>query len=221
MLQVLCHGDFYRSGKIQQNNWEKMSDLIVVGGGLAGSEAAWQAAQRGLSVTLYEMRPEMNTPAHNTGLLGELVCSNSLGSTQIDRASGLLNHELKKMGSLLLQCAEETSLPAGGSLAVDRMAFASLVTELYNQTPIIKVIHTEIQEIPASPAIIASGPLTSSALARSIQALTGSDYLFFYDAIAPIVDFGSINMEIAFRGSSVQSRNPGPRRLHQLSINSI
>jgi methylenetetrahydrofolate--tRNA-(uracil-5-)-methyltransferase len=178
-----------------------MSDLIVIGGGLAGSEAAWQAAQRGLSVTLYEMRPEMNTPAHNTSYLGELVCSNSLGSTQIDRASGLLNHELKKLGSHLLQCAEETSLPAGGSLAVDRTAFAARVTELITSHPSIDVVHKEIQEIPASPTIIASGPLTSPALALSIQSLTGAEYLFFYDAIAPVVDFDSIDMEIAFRGS--------------------
>jgi len=178
-----------------------MSNLIVVGGGLAGCEAAWQAAQRGLSVILYEMRPKMNTPVHNTGLLSELVCSNSLGSTQIDRASGLLNHELKKLSSLLLQCAEETSLPAGGSLAVDRIAFAALVTDCITHHPSIEVIQTEIQDIPSSPAIIASGPLTSAALSKSIQKLTGADYLFFYDAIAPIVDFDSINMEIAFRGS--------------------
>lgn len=178
-----------------------MSDLIVVGGGLAGSEAAWQAAQRGLSVTLYEMRPDKNTPAHTTDFLAELVCSNSLGSILIDRASGLLNHELRRLGSLLLGCAEETALPAGGSLAVDRNAFAARVTEIITRHPFIRVIRAEIEEIPASPTIIASGPLTSPALTRSIQALTDADYLFFYDAIAPVVDFETINMEIAFRGS--------------------
>jgi methylenetetrahydrofolate--tRNA-(uracil-5-)-methyltransferase len=178
-----------------------MGNLIVIGGGLAGCEAAWQAAQRGLSVTLYEMRPLKNTPAHTTGLLAELVCSNSLGSMHIDRASGLLNNELKKLGSLLVRCAEETCLPAGSSLAVDRLAFATRVTELISHHPSIEVIRMEIKEIPASTVIIASGPLTSPYLTRSIQALTGEDYLFFYDAIAPIVECKSINMEKAFRGS--------------------
>jgi methylenetetrahydrofolate--tRNA-(uracil-5-)-methyltransferase len=147
------------------------------------------------------MRPARLTPAHTTGYLAEMVCSNSMGSNLIDRASGLLQDELRRMKSLLLQCAETTALPAGGSLAVDREQFAALVTQKVSSHPRIHLIHEEIQQIPDGPVIIASGPLTSPALSTSIQALTGQGHLFFYDAIAPIVTLESIDMHIAFRAS--------------------
>jgi methylenetetrahydrofolate--tRNA-(uracil-5-)-methyltransferase len=175
--------------------------LTIIGGGLAGSEAAWQAALRGIGVTLVEMRPQIPTGAHLTGNLAELVCSNSLGANQIDRASGLLKEEARRMGSLLLECAAETALPAGGALAVDREAFAQRVTERILAHPNIRVERAEAREIPAGPAVIASGPLTSSSLAGAIRALSGEESLFFYDAIAPIVAVDSINMDIAYRAS--------------------
>jgi methylenetetrahydrofolate--tRNA-(uracil-5-)-methyltransferase len=178
-----------------------MTDLTVIGGGLAGSEAAWQAAQRGLKVRLFEMRPTRQTGAHQTHDLAELVCSNSLGSNLPDRASGLLKNELRILGSLLLECAESAFLPAGSALAVDRERFARLVTEHIESHPNIEIIREEVKEIPDSPAIIASGPLTSPALSQSIAALTSEEHLFFFDAIAPIVQADSINMEIAFRAS--------------------
>lgn len=185
-----------------------MPKLIVVGGGLAGAEAAWQAAQRGILVRLYEMRPQITTGAHLTSDLAELVCSNSLGSNLIDRASGLLKEELRLLGSLLLKCAEETSLPAGGALAVDRIAFARAVTAAIEAHPNIQVIRAEIREIPAEPAIIASGPLTSPPLTSAIQALTGQDHLYFFDAIAPIVTCESVNMDIAFKASRYRFDDP-------------
>jgi len=178
-----------------------MTDLIITGGGLAGSEAAWQAAQRGLKVQLFEMRPAVQTGAHQTHDLAELVCSNSLGSNLPDRASGLLKNEARMLGSMLLECAEATSLPAGGALAVDRELFARRVTERIVNHPNIEILRAEVKEIPASPTIIASGPLTSPALSRSIASLGSQEHLFFFDAIAPIVHADSINMEIAFRAS--------------------
>lgn len=177
------------------------ADLIIVGGGLAGSEAAWQAAQRGLSVHLYEMRPHTLTGAHSSGNLAELVCSNSLGSDLEDRAPGLLKAELRRMGSLLLRVADETRLPAGAALAVDREGFAKRITQVLRAHSRITLIREEVQEIPEGPTIIASGPLTSSALASAIQRLTGSHHLYFFDAIAPIVTSESIDMEIAYRAS--------------------
>ncbi len=176
-------------------------DLIVVGGGLAGCEAAWQAAVRGVKVALYEMRPGVSTGTHITPYLSELVCSNSLGSTLPDRAPGVLKHELKRLGSLLLNCAENTAVPAGGSLAVDREAFARQVSQAIESHPNIQVIRQEITDIPDGAVILASGPLTSSALANSIARLSGQEHLFFFDAIAPIVMFDSIDMEFAFRCS--------------------
>lgn len=176
-------------------------ELIVVGGGLAGSEAAWQAAEAGISVRLYEMRPGLTTPAHETQWLAELVCSNSLGSDLPHKAPGLLKAELRGLESLILACAAETAVPAGSSLAVDREAFAQLVTEKITLHPRIDLIAEEITEIPSSPAIIASGPLTSSALAKSIAGLTGQEYLYFYDAVSPIVQVETIDMSIAFRQS--------------------
>ena len=178
-----------------------MTDLIVIGGGLAGSEAAYQAAQHGLNVRLFEMRPSLQTGAHQTHDLAELVCSNSLGSNLPDRASGLLKNELRMFGSMLLECAENASLPAGGALAVDREHFARLVTERIEAHPNIEIVREEVKEIPDSLSIIATGPLTSPALSESIAALSSEEHLFFFDAIAPIVQADSINMDIAFRAS--------------------
>jgi methylenetetrahydrofolate--tRNA-(uracil-5-)-methyltransferase len=178
-----------------------MSELIVVGGGLAGSEAAWQAAQRGIQVDLHEMRPHISTGAHVSSYLAELVCSNSLGSNLPDRAAGVLKNELSKLDSLLLECAEETAVPAGGALAVDRDKFAQQVTSKIEDHPNIKVIREEIRRIPDLPAIIASGPLTSSRLSDSIADISGEEHLYFFDAISPIVLFDSINIKIAFRAS--------------------
>ncbi len=178
-----------------------MSDLIVIGGGLAGSEAAWQAAERGLSVELYEMRPSLQTGAHVTEHLAELVCSNSLGSDLPDRASGLLKNELRLLGSLLLQVAEETAVPAGGALAVDREAFASAVTRRLELHPNIRIVREEVPEVPAGLCIVASGPLTSSRLSDSIAQLSGEAHLYFFDAISPIVSLDSVDMQVAYRAS--------------------
>ncbi|MCB0119223.1 MAG: methylenetetrahydrofolate--tRNA-(uracil(54)-C(5))-methyltransferase (FADH(2)-oxidizing) TrmFO [Anaerolineales bacterium] len=178
-----------------------MNEVIVIGGGLAGSEAAWQLAQRNVKVKLYEMRPVQSTGAHVTNDLAELVCSNSLGTNQPDRASGLLKNELRRLDSLLVECAEETALPAGAALAVDREAFARRVTEKIESNPNIELIREEVKEIPTQPVIVASGPLTSESLSKSIAALSGDEHLFFFDAISPIVRAESINMEIAFRAS--------------------
>ena len=178
-----------------------MTDLIVIGGGLAGSEAALQAAQRGLKVQLYEMRPVLQTGAHQTQDLAELVCSNSLGSNLPDRASGLLKNELRLLGSMLLECAETAALPAGGALAVDRELFARLVTERIENHPNIEILREEVKDIPGSPCILASGPLTSLALSSSIAALSQEEHLFFFDAIAPVIHADSIDMKVAFRAS--------------------
>ncbi len=178
-----------------------MSQITIIGGGLAGSEAAWQVAQSGFKVHLYEMRPSNPTGAHLTGDLAELVCSNSLGSNLPDRASGVLKNELRHLNSMLLECAEACALPAGAALAVDREAFARTVTEKIQSHPNIEIIREEMKEIPQTPVIIASGPLTSENLSQSIAKLSGEEHLFFFDAIAPIVHAESINMEIAFRAS--------------------
>jgi len=180
---------------------KSIPDAIIVGGGLAGSEAAWQAAERGLQVCLYEMRPSGQTGAHQTNSLAELICSNSLGSNLPDRASGLLKNELRLLGSLLLQCAEKAALPAGNALAVDREEFSRLVTRKITDHPNIEIIREEVTRIPASTAVIASGPLTSPSLSQAILELTGENHLYFFDAIAPIVSLDSIDMQIAFRAS--------------------
>ena len=180
---------------------EPQASLTVIGGGLAGSEAAWQAAEQGIRVRLFEMRPERNTPAHVTDKLAELVCSNSLGSNLPDRAPGLLKAELRQLGSLILHCAEESAVPAGGALAVDREKFAGLVTERIATHPNIELIREEAQHIPETPCVIASGPLTSKSLADDIARLMGSEHLYFYDALAPIVVADSIDMTIAFKAS--------------------
>jgi methylenetetrahydrofolate--tRNA-(uracil-5-)-methyltransferase len=179
-----------------------VTDLLVVGGGLAGSEAAWQAAALGLSVKLAEMRPQRMTPAHVSDSLAELVCSNSLGSNLVDRASGLLKEELRQLGSLIVCCADATAVPAGGALAVDREAFARLVTERVEGNPRIELHRAEITVIPPDKAVVvATGPLTSEALASEIGALSGADHLYFYDAMAPIVAADSVDMGVAFRAS--------------------
>ena len=178
-----------------------MSELIVVGGGLAGCEAAWQAAERGVRVQLYEMRPGVQTGAHQTAGLAELVCSNSLGSKLPDRATGLLQTETLRLGSLLLKIAQECAVPAGGALAVDRQLFSKTVTETITSHPNIPLVRKELHQIPDGVSVIASGPLTSAALAASIGEWTGEQQLFFFDAIAPIVSYESIDMTIAYRGS--------------------
>ncbi|MCB8988795.1 MAG: methylenetetrahydrofolate--tRNA-(uracil(54)-C(5))-methyltransferase (FADH(2)-oxidizing) TrmFO [Ardenticatenaceae bacterium] len=176
-------------------------DLIVVGGGLAGTEAAWQAAEQGIHVRLFEMRPHTTTPAHVTDRLAELVCSNSLGSDLVHKAPGLLKAELRGLGSMVLDCAEQTAVPAGSSLAVDREQFAERVTSRIESHPNIELIHQEVTAVPDQPAIIASGPLTADALARAIGALSGQEYLYFYDALSPIVSHETINLDVAFRQS--------------------
>lgn len=179
-----------------------MERVLVIGGGLAGSEAAWQASQHGAEVTLFEMRPQTMTPAHRTGDLAELVCSNSLGSNRIDRASGLLKEELRRLGSLIVACADQTALPAGGALAVDREAFSREVSERILAHPLIEIRRQEVKEIPSHrPVIVATGPLTSQVLSNSIAELTGEEYLYFYDALAPIVAFDSIDQSKVFRAS--------------------
>jgi methylenetetrahydrofolate--tRNA-(uracil-5-)-methyltransferase len=175
--------------------------LTVVGGGLAGSEAAWQAAERGVAVTLYEMRPHTSTEAHTGSHLAELVCSNSLGSDLVTRASGLLKEELRRLGSLVIAVADATRVPAGGALAVDRAGFAAEVTRRIETHPRITLIRQEVTEIPTGLCVIASGPLTSAPLAEAIRTLTGQAALYFYDAIAPIVEEASIDFSVAFRAS--------------------
>ena len=178
-----------------------MSRVTVVGGGLAGSEASWQLAKRGHEVQLFEMRPDPNTGAHTTGQLAELVCSNSLGSQLPDRAPGVLLSELEHMGSLLIECARLAEVPAGGALAVDRSIFADQVTERVTQHPMIDIVREEVRRIPDGIAIIATGPLTSEKMSDELAKLSGEEHLYFFDAISPIVEAGSIDRSIAFRGS--------------------
>ena len=172
-----------------------------MGGGLAGTEAAWQAAEQNIRVRLYEMRPVRKTPAHTTDRLAELVCSNSLGSMIPTKAPGLLKAEMRGLGSMILACAIEAAVPAGSSLAVDRDVFARCVSERIEKHPNIELIREEVTEIPDGPTIIASGPLTSDPLAEDIGRLTGEKYLYFYDALSPIVNHETIDMERAFRAS--------------------
>jgi methylenetetrahydrofolate--tRNA-(uracil-5-)-methyltransferase len=168
---------------------------------LAGSEAAWQAAQRGVRVQLYEMRPVHTTPAHQTDQLAELVCSNSLGSDLPDRAPGLLKAELRYLASLIMQCAEASRVPAGGALAVDRTQFARLVTERIMAHPGITLYREQVEQVPESPTVLATGPLTSAALAADIARLAGQAHLYFYDAIAPIISADSIDMTMAYQAA--------------------
>jgi methylenetetrahydrofolate--tRNA-(uracil-5-)-methyltransferase len=177
-------------------------DVVVIGGGLAGSEAAWQAASHGARVTLYEMRPKEPTQAHKTGFLAELVCSNSLGSTDGASAPGLLKEEMRRLQSRIIQVADEVRVPAGSALAVDRDQFAQKITRALESHPSIRILREEITEIPADcVCVIATGPLTSDKLAASIRQLTRSTHLYFFDAISPIIDADSINMDVVFRAS--------------------
>jgi len=175
--------------------------VTIIGAGLAGSEAAWQVAQRGVPVVLCEMRPEVMTPAHETDLFAELVCSNSLRSNRMTSAHGVLKQELRLLGSLVIRCADENAVPAGQALAVDRNRFAEAVTEHVHAHPLIEVRREEVTAVPDGPAIIASGPLTSPALSRALRALTGAEHLYFYDALSPIVSADSIDYEVVFRQS--------------------
>ena len=177
-------------------------NVTVIGAGLAGSEAAWQLAQRGIDVTLWEMKPHKRTPAHLTDDFAELCCSNSLRSDQLENAVGLLKEEMRRLGSLILECAEATRVPSGGALAVDRHGFAKMVTEKIRSHPRITVREGEVTEIPEGEVIVASGPLTSDALAEHLQTLLGANTdLHFFDAAAPLVTAESIDMESAWMGS--------------------
>jgi methylenetetrahydrofolate--tRNA-(uracil-5-)-methyltransferase len=179
-----------------------MKEIIVIGGGLAGVEAAWQAAENGASVRLYEMRPVQQTPAHKTDQLAEIVCSNSLKTDEVGTAPYLLKEELRRGGSLVLEAAMHTKVPAGSALSVDRRKFAEYVTTRIEAHPKIELIREEATELPADEiSIVATGPLTSEALTAEIMRLTGDDQLYFYDAIAPIVAADSINPEIAFKAA--------------------
>lgn len=179
-----------------------MKEIFVIGGGLAGVEAAWQAAENGVNVKLYEMRPVTQTPAHRTDKLAEIVCSNSLKSDEKGSAPYLLKEELRRGNSLVLDAAMQTQVPAGAALAVDRIKFAELITERIERHPKIEIVREEIKEIPEDAvSVICTGPLTSEALTADIMKLTGNDQLYFYDAIAPIVAADSIDMSIAFKAA--------------------
>src|ERR687898_3325502 len=177
-----------------------MPDVIVLGAGLAGSEAAWQAAESGCSVELREMRPVKETPAHRTEHFAELVCSNSLGNLSLTTASGLLKEELRRLGSVILACADTNSVPAGGALGVAREDFPRAVTEAVHAHPNIEVVRREATDIPDGPTVVATGPLTSDALAEKIAALSG-ETLFFYDAASPIVFRESLDEGRAYLAS--------------------
>jgi len=189
-----------------------MDKVRIIGGGLAGCEAAWQVAQRGVPVCLYEMKPNRYSPAHELPLLGELVCSNSLRSNAPDTAAGLLKEEMRRLGSLVMRVADETAVAAGTALAVDRRQFAQGLTEAIERHPLITVIREEVEQIPSpedGPVILAAGPLLTGALADHLQRLTGGDHLAFYDAIAPIVDADSLDWNIVYRKSRWDDEGPG------------
>ena len=185
-----------------------MSVVKVIGAGLAGAEAAWQLAQRGLQVKLYEMKPEKKSPAHHTDTFAELVCSNSLRGDRLENAVGLLKEELRRAGSLILACADATRVEAGGCLAVDRQGFSDLVTEKIKNHPNITVISREITEVPEGPVIIATGPLTSDAMSDAIGRYFGADYLHFFDAAAPLVTAESVDMTKAWWQSRYDRGTP-------------
>ena len=181
-----------------------MDKVIIIGAGLAGSEAAWQAAQRGITVELYEMRPEKSTPAHKTAGFAELVCSNSLRGAGLENAVGVLKEEMRRLDSIILEAADATRVPAGGALAVDREGFSRYITEKVSSHPLITVHHEEIGQIPSTEeavVIVASGPLTAGSLAGDIAHRMGQDYLYFYDAAAPIVTLESVDMSKAYKAS--------------------
>ena len=181
-----------------------MNKIIIVGAGMAGAEAAWQAASRGIAVDLYEMQNKKNTPAHKTDLFAELVCSNSLRGAGLENAVGVLKEEMRRLGSIIMEAADATKVPAGGALAVDRLGFSRYITDKVSSHPLINVIHKELKEIPyeeGAVTIVASGPLTDGALAEDIGRLCNQKYLYFYDAAAPIVTLESVNMEKAWKAS--------------------
>lgn len=182
--------------------------VIVIGGGLAGSEAAHQIAKLGVKVRLIEMRPEKSSPAHNSNDLGELVCSNSLKSDSLDNASGILKQEMRHFASLMIEAADNTRVPAGKALAVDRIKFAEYITRKIDENPLIELVREEFKEIPENldePLIIASGPLTSESLSESIKKLSDSDHLYFYDSISPIIDAESIDYSLVYRASRYEN----------------
>ncbi len=185
-----------------------MTTVKVIGAGLAGAEAAWQLAQRGISVELYEMKPHKKSPAHHTDTFAELVCSNSLRGDKIENAVGLLKEELRRLGSLIISCADATRVEAGGCLAVDRQGFSDLVTEKIRSHPNIKVVSEEVTKVPEGPVIIATGPLTSDALSRAIGEYFGSEYLHFFDAAAPLVTAESVDMDLAWWQSRYDRGTP-------------
>ena len=185
-----------------------MSKVKVIGAGLAGAEAAWQLAQRGISVELIEMKPLKKTPAHHVDTFAELVCSNSLRGDRLENAVGLLKEELRRMGSLILQCADATRVEAGGCLAVDRQGFSDMVTEKLRSHPNITVTAQEVTQVPEGPVIIATGPLTSDALSEAIGKYFGTDYLHFFDAAAPLVTAESVDMTKAWWQSRYDRGTP-------------
>lgn len=178
-----------------------MEPIKVIGAGLAGSEAAWQIAKRGIPVRLYEMRPQQQTPAHRTGQFAELVCSNSLRAKSLQNAVGILKEEMRKLDSLIIKSADQHQVPAGGALAVDREQFAEEITHTLNDHPLVEVIHEEVEKVPDGITIVATGPLTSPALSEELKRLTGEEYFYFYDAAAPIVTKESIDMDKVFVAS--------------------
>lgn len=169
--------------------------VTVIGAGLAGSEAAWQLAKRDINVTLYEMRPVKQTPAHHTDKFAELVCSNSLRANSLTNAVGILKEEMRKLDSIIIKAADQCQVPAGGALAVDRHEFSGYVTEHVKNHPNVTVKHEEVTQLPEGPVIVATGPLTSESLSKQLKDMTGEEYLYFYDAAAPIIEKDSIDME--------------------------
>ena len=189
--------------------------IHIIGGGLAGSEAAWQAAACGVQVTLYEMRPVLPTPVHQTDCLAELVCSNSFRAEKIENAVGLLKAEMRQLGSLVIRVADETRVPAGGALAVDRVRFAQGITASLEAAPLVTIVRKEIPDLLLSgdlrePLIVATGPLTSPRLSQAVADLVGRDHLYFYDAISPIVLAETIDLDIVFRASRWGRNTPNP-----------
>ena len=176
-----------------------MEQVTIIGGGLAGSEAAWQLLKRGISVRMIEMRPVVKSPAHQTDKLGELVCSNSLGSDAPDSAAGLLKEELRLLDSLIMKAADQCTVPAGKALAVDREGFSQFITDQLSACSNFAIERREQTELPDGPCILASGPLTSQKLAANLQNRLGSGYLYFFDAVAPVIELDSVNMDIAYR----------------------
>ena len=183
-------------------------EVKVIGAGLAGCEAAWQLAKRGIPVKLYEMKPQKMSPAHHSSDFAELVCSNSLRGDRLENAVGLLKEELRRCGSLIMACAEATRVEAGGCLAVDRKGFSQLVTEKIRQEPLITVVSQEVTQVPEGPVIIATGPLTSDALSKAIGEYFGTEYLHFFDAAAPLVTAESVDMDLAWWQSRYDRGTP-------------